>query len=324
MARPLRIEYPGAWYHVLNRGRRKEKVFFQESDYPMFMDILEESTDVFNLEVHAYSFIPNHYHLLIRTPDGNLSRIMRHINGSYTQKINRRYGFEGSLFKGRFKSILVEEEAYLLEIIRYIHRNPLKAGLEKKLGEHKWTSCYGYNNIKKRPGWLKTESVLRYFSEYDKEALRKMNAYVRKAPPRDLERRLESLNWPAILGGSKFIEEVKKKIRGKKIDKAEIPQYKKSFKNMKTKEIIGKILEEYKIEEEMFYRKRDKKNANIKKGYIYVCRKYLQKANREIKESLGGVSLSFISKQYNSAVREIKEEEGCYSDVMRIKELIKC
>ncbi len=324
MARPLRIEYPGAWYHVLNRGRRKEKVFFQESDYLMFMDILEESTDVFNLEVHAYSLIPNHYHLLIRTPDGNLSRIMRHINGSYTQKINRRYGLEGSLFKGRFKSILVEEETYLLELIRYIHRNPLKAGLEKKLGEHRWTSHYSYNDVKKKPGWLKTENVLRYFSEYDKEALRKMNAYIRKTPPGDLERRLESINWPAILGGSKFIEEVKKKMRGQKIDKAEIPQYKKSFKDMRTKEIIEKILEEYKMKEEMFYSKRNKRNANIRRGYIYVCRKYLQKTNREIGESLSEVSLSFISKQYNSAVKEIKRKGGCYSDAMRIKELIKC
>jgi len=324
MARPLRVEYPGAWYHVLNRGRRKEEVFFQESDYLMFMDILGECTDTFNLEVHAYSLIPNHYHLLIRTPDGNLSRIMRHINGSYTQKINRRYGFEGSLFKGRFKSILVEEETYLLELVRYIHRNPLKAGLEKKLGEYRWTSHYGYNNKKKRPAWLNVETVLRYFSEYDREALRRMNAFIRKAPPRDLEKRLGSLNWPAILGGNKFIEKVRKKIKGKKIDKSEVPQYKKSFKNMGTKEIIGKILEEYKIGEEMFYRKRDKRNANIKKGYIYVCRRYLQKTNREIKESLGEISLSSVSKQYNSAVNEIKVKEGCCSDAMRIKELIKC
>ena len=140
MARPLRIEYPSAWYHVLNRGRRREKIYFDSADYQTFLTLLGRCYDLYELEIYAYALMPNHYHLLVRTPRGNLSRAMRHLDGVYTQKINRKYGLEGSVLKGRFKSILIEKESYRLEIIRYIHRNPYKAGLEKVLGQHAWTS----------------------------------------------------------------------------------------------------------------------------------------------------------------------------------------
>lgn len=136
MARPLRIEYPGAWYHVLNRGRRREKIFFSPADYRAFLKLLGECSKLFGIEIHSYSLLPNHYHLLIHTPMPNLSRNMRHLGGVYTQLINRKYKTEGSLFKGRFKSILIDKDSYLLELVRYIHRNPLKAKLEEKVGEY--------------------------------------------------------------------------------------------------------------------------------------------------------------------------------------------
>jgi putative transposase len=112
MARPLRIEYPGAWYHVLNRGRRKGRFSFRPRTIPFFKNLLGRCCDLFELEIHAYSLMPNHYHLLVRTPRGNLSRAMRHLDGMYTQKVNRRHELEGALFKGRFKSILVSRKVY--------------------------------------------------------------------------------------------------------------------------------------------------------------------------------------------------------------------
>jgi len=127
MSRPLRIEYSGAWYHVMNRGRRREKIYYDKKDYEQFLKVLEETSSLFSVEIHAYTLMPNHYHLLIRTPKGNLSRGMRHINGVYTQRFNNKYKIDGSLFRGRYKSILVEEESYLLELVRYIHRNAYKA-----------------------------------------------------------------------------------------------------------------------------------------------------------------------------------------------------
>ena len=108
MSRPLRIEYPGAWYHIMNKGRRSEKVFLESDDYQRFIDLMIEASELWSVNIPAFSLMPNHYHMLINTPLGNLSRFMRHINGVYTQRFNKAHELEGQLFKGRYKSILVK------------------------------------------------------------------------------------------------------------------------------------------------------------------------------------------------------------------------
>ena len=150
MSRPLRLEYPGAWYHVMNRGRRSEKIFFTDTDRETFLNVLREASGLWNMRVFAYCLMPNHYHLLVQTPHGNLSRCMRHVNGVYTQRFNRRNEKEGQLFRGRYKAVLVDDDIYLLEVLRYIHRNPLKAGIVKSLEDYPWSSHKGYlSNAKK-------------------------------------------------------------------------------------------------------------------------------------------------------------------------------
>jgi len=108
MSRPLRIEYPGAWYHVMNRGRRSEKIYFNNSDRESFIKVLQESSELWNIRIAAYCLMSNHYHLLVQTPEGNLSCGMRYINGVYTQRFNRSHKKEGKLFRGRYKAVLVE------------------------------------------------------------------------------------------------------------------------------------------------------------------------------------------------------------------------
>ena len=154
MARPLRIEYANAWYHILNRGRRGELIFADTYDYIGFIDLLIDTSEQWNLSVAAYCLMPNHYHLLVQTPDANISRCMRHIDGVYTQRFNRRHECDGPLFRGRYKSILVEADSYLLTLIRYIHRNPLKAGLTDKLDHYQWSSHRGYLSKAEKWNWL--------------------------------------------------------------------------------------------------------------------------------------------------------------------------
>ena len=132
MSRPLRIEYPGAWYHVMNRGRRSESIFSDKHDYLMFIDLLIEISEMCNVNIAAYCLMANHYHILLQTPDGNISRCMRHLNSVYTQRYNRTHGLDGQLFRGRYKSILVCNDSHLLQLVRYIHKNPVKAGIVKK------------------------------------------------------------------------------------------------------------------------------------------------------------------------------------------------
>jgi putative transposase len=163
MPRTKREDYPGAWHHVMNRGIRRQKIFFEDRHCLKFLDVLGEAVERFGIEVHAYSLMPNHYHLLIRTPEGNLSLAMRHINGVYTQWLNFMRKWDGPLFRGRFTSQLVEEEDYLRLLLAYIHLNPLEAHLVKRLDSDAWTSHRAYLGKDSAPSWLSTQFMTGLF-----------------------------------------------------------------------------------------------------------------------------------------------------------------
>ena len=116
MARPLRIEYPDAWYHLMNRGRRGEAIFSDDQDFIMFTGLLKETSEMWKIRIAAYCLMPNHYHMLVQTPEANISRSMRHLNGVYTQRYNSRHRCDGQLFRGRYKSILIDTDSYLLQV----------------------------------------------------------------------------------------------------------------------------------------------------------------------------------------------------------------
>ena len=159
MSRPLRIEYEGAWYHVMNRGAGRRAIFRTDSHRQIFLDLLADLSDRFNIETHAYCLMGNHYHLLLHTPLGNLSRGMRHLDGVYTQRLNRLTKSDGSLFRGRYKSIVVDADAYLLQLSRYIHRNPQEARMVGQLGDYQWSSYRAYVGKCKPPVWLQQDAT---------------------------------------------------------------------------------------------------------------------------------------------------------------------
>lgn len=154
MPRPLRIEYEDAYYHVMNRGRARQKIFHSEEYYIEFLKTLEEANSRFGVEVLSYCLMNNHYHLLLKTPEGNLGRVMRHINGVYTQRHNRLKKTDGSVFRGRYKAISVEEDSYQLQLSRYIHRNPVEARIVDSLEEYRWSSYKYYVSAQTGPKWL--------------------------------------------------------------------------------------------------------------------------------------------------------------------------
>lgn len=206
MSRPLRIEYPGAWYHVMNRGRRREDIFLSRHDYDAFVQILQETAEAWNLKVSAYCLMANHYHLLVQTPDGNIARCMRHLNGVYTQRFNRHHGKDGQLFRGRYKAVLIDADNYLLEVLRYIHRNPLQAGITASLQDFEWSSHHGYLTRDSKWDWLHKEILLSMLST--KESKRR-SAYidlVTNGSPDEIERFYTLKNLPSILGAESFKE----------------------------------------------------------------------------------------------------------------------
>ena len=140
MARPLRIEYPGAVYHVTSRGNEKKAVFKSDQDRTNFLNTLQHVNKRYNWICHAYCLMDNHYHLLIETPDGNLSIGMRQLNGVYTQLFNKLHGRTGHLFQGRYKAILIQKDSHLLEVCRYVVLNPVRANMVEAPGAWKWSS----------------------------------------------------------------------------------------------------------------------------------------------------------------------------------------
>ena len=204
MVRPLRIEYPGAWYHVMNRGAQRRAIVEGDADRACFEDVLGATSERFRVEVHAWCLMANHYHLMVRTPEGNLGRAMRHLNGVYTQHFNRRHGRDGALFRGRYKAVLVEAQAYWTHLSRYVHRNPLEAGAVAELSAYPWSSYPAYVGKAARPKWLVTDAVLERFGDGA--------AYRRFVEDPEGEPEIASFyagpGHPSILGSEAFTERV--------------------------------------------------------------------------------------------------------------------
>jgi REP element-mobilizing transposase RayT len=183
MARPLRIEYPGAVYHVTTRGNARQAIFKDDGDRKCFLDVLASVVEESNWLCHAYCLMENHYHLILETPEANLSRGMRQLNGVYTQRHNRRHGSGGHLFQGRFKAILVGRENYLLELCRYVVLNPVRAGLVKTAEEYAWSSYRATAGSASRPPYLSVDWVLGQFGERIGKAQARYRDFVRGGMP---------------------------------------------------------------------------------------------------------------------------------------------
>jgi len=165
MARPLRIEYAGALYHVTSRGDRQEAIFDDDQHRTAFLNVLGEVISRFRWRCHAYCLMGNHYHLMIETPEGNLTEGMRQLNGVFTQWSNRRHKRSGHVFQGRYKAILVDRDSYFLELARYIVLNPVRAAMVKHPKQWKWSSYGATSGAAEAPAWLTTEDLLAEFGK---------------------------------------------------------------------------------------------------------------------------------------------------------------
>jgi len=221
MARPLRIEYAGALYHVTARGDRQEDIFMSDTDRTDFLDLLGQVVERFNWLVHAYCLMDNHYHLLIETPDGNLSKGMRQFNGVYTQISNRNNNRVGHVFQGRYKAILVQKESYLLELARYIVLNPVRARMVKDAKAWPWSSYRDTVGYRETPDWLSVEWLLAAFGKRRSSAQQKYRQFV--AAGKNQPSPWEQLRNQVFLGSEAFVTDLQNKIKSDR-DLSEIPK----------------------------------------------------------------------------------------------------
>ncbi|MBU3947426.1 MAG: transposase [Proteobacteria bacterium] len=225
MSRPLRIEYPGAWYHVMNRGRRSESIFSDKQDYGLFLDLLIEATELWKVNIAAYCMMANHYHILLQTPESNISRCMRHLNSLYTQRYNKHHGYDGTLFRGRYKSVLVSNDSHLLQLARYIHKNPVKAGIVKHPEEYLWSSYKGYLSFAKKWDWLYKDYIFEMITPKKQGRLKDFIAFMQEDDSPEVIRLFSKKNLPSLFGPESFIAQIKEKYYLKKA-RYEVPESK--------------------------------------------------------------------------------------------------
>jgi len=212
MSRPLRLEFPGAFYHITSRGDGREAIYLETADFEGFIGLLADVCMRYNWRCHAYCLMTNHYHLVIETPDGNLSKGMRQLNGVYTQLSNRKYGRVGHLFQGRYKAILVDADAYLLELTRYVVLNPVRAGMVALPGDWRWSSYLDMIGERKAPDWLATDGLLAQFATDRVEAVRRYIEFVIQGIGK--ESIWQGLRRQIYLGDDSFVERMQAKCEG--------------------------------------------------------------------------------------------------------------
>src|SRR4030043_876977 len=209
MARKPRIQFQGAFYHIIVRGNQRQDIFLEETDRSQYLERLHRYSNKCGFILYAYVLMSNHVHFLIETPNDPISRIMQMINFTYTQFFNRKYGKVGHLFQGRYKSYLCDKDSYLLNLVRYIHTSPVRAGLVKDAGAYEWSSYGDY--LQRTKGIVDTDKVLRLFSERPVIARRKYAEFM-TAGEEDESFSPYAAYEQQIVGGERFIEEVEKRV----------------------------------------------------------------------------------------------------------------
>jgi len=272
MPRPARIEYENAFHHVMNRGRNHQTIFHDKAYYEAFLNTLQEANEQFDAVFHAYCLMGNHYHLLVETPKANLSRIMRHINGVYTQRYNRMRKTDGSLFRGRYKSVLVDEDSYLLQLSRYIHRNPIEIEhqLVSHLADYPWSSYPAYINKAATPSWLYRKKTYEMLGRRDK--YHGYESYVAEGVDEDIQRFYSKGNILSVLGDKGFREMVREETQ--EIDLGILRRVLQD--RPAADEIITITAQLFDVEEKTIRQKAaGRRTPNSARAFaIYACQKY--------------------------------------------------
>ena len=318
MARPLRIEYNGALYHITARGNERNPIYREEGDYQKFLDLLSELPQRYDIFIHGYILMGNHYHLLIETPKGNITKVMHYLNATYTGYFNKKYGRVGHLFQGRYKGLLIEKERYLLSVSRYIHLNPVRAGMSRRPEEYRWSSYPEYIRRDKKNKWLTSDWILGQYSRDEAKARRLYKAFVdegltlRENPFKDLKEGL-------ILGSENFIDEIKKKIGLKK--HREIPESKRLIRSIKYEDVIRVVTKRFKTGEQEI-RETGKRDNLSRKISLYLLRRLTDVSNEDI-AGYFGIGYTAVSQAASRLKKEIKKDKGLKKIVQEMeKELL--
>ena len=314
MVRPLRIEYPNAWYHVTCRGNQRMPIFTDDHDRYKFLDSLLESLEAFQVELHCYAIMKNHFHFLLKTPEANLGRFMHRFNTAYITYYNLRHQRSGHLYQGRYKAILIEADRYLLRLSRYIHLNPVKIkeldGLSieekaKMLNQYRWSSLNGYLKLRERNGFINHKMILGYMGGDTKKGRARYQSFILRGLSVDLENPLQETRANAILGSDSFTVWVKENF----LSDISLPP--RDFTHLRgindvisVQKIAEVVADEYEVEPEKIIKSRSI-YREARQVMLEICYRlnYRKISLRKMGEEVGGISGEQIT-QVHKLVRE--------------------
>jgi REP element-mobilizing transposase RayT len=300
MARPYRLQGEGLLYHITNRGDDRKKIYLSDYDYNKFLEYLKIAKEKYKFYLYAYCLMGNHYHLLIETTQPNLSRIMQYLNTSYTTYYNIKRKKYGHLFQGRYKSILVDKDAYLLELTRYIHLNPVRAKITSAPEKYKWSSYHGYIN-KRGDGYIDKEQISRYISmkpaKYHQFVLEGIN--IKDSP-------FKNVYAGFILGTEHFIKDILKVL--KEHVEAKDFSYKKALQETIAPETIIAAIAKYYRRTSQDILKTKERPAPERKVAIHLMKRYTALTNNEIGRFFS-LTYSAVSKAAKDAQSLIDKDE---------------
>ena len=302
MARPLRIQYEDALYHVFSRGERKEDIYYDIRDRERFIELIDEMCIKFSTVIHCYTLMRNHYHLLLQTPLANLSEAIHFLNTAYSNFFKARHSIVGSVFQGRFKAILVEKENYFETLGAYIHLNPVRAGISSLDGFYPWSSLTVYLGQKENPfRWLTTHELLKGRSNKEYERfLRKWHTNNYDIDPKEI------YGTNGILGDEDFQKKIQKKLMDdpiKETSASEIPDYKAviSYREDDIKNLFTKL---FGVSSHTILTKR--RNNHFRVFFLYSLKKYTNLSLKEI-ASIFDIKYTSVHPLLRSLSRRIEE-----------------
>jgi putative transposase len=313
MARPLRIEYPGAFYHVTARGNERKRIYFTKRDYLKFREYIEDAQEKYGCLLHVYVFMTNHYHMILETPQANISKVMHFINGSYTNYINRKRDRSGHLFQGRYKAILVDKDNYLLELSRYIHLNPVRANIVERPEDYINSSYSSYIGNRKDE-IVHHDQILQMISKNNKLAPKRYKQFVENGAGGDLENPFSKIYGGSILGETSFIKQALNTLKEGVVCRKETSHRKVLASAFESDVVVNAVSDYFRIDKDVVLEDR-KKYRNI---CIYIMKKYTGMTNSQIGQLFNDLSFSAVSKAYQRMTKTIEEDRALRKQINKI------
>jgi REP element-mobilizing transposase RayT len=311
MARPLRIEYAGALYHVMSRGNEQRPIVTDDVDRHKRLGWLQRTVETYGWRLHAFVLMGNHEHLFVETPEPNLSVGMQYLNGSYTSYFNRRIGRVGHLFQGRFKAHLIDEQGYFQTVSRYIHLNPVRASLVERPGDYPWSSYAGYVRATKALKWVTYDCVLRDFGPGDDGVRRRRYAqYVEAVPEEPLMSPFAAAVEGLIVGSASFVARIKDRLSDRARDKA-MPTLDRLRSRPSLESIVTLALMQLDTGAEQWIVGR-RSDSGARAVVAYLCRCRYGYNCTEIAAALGFACVSSVSR----SIRHVEANKGTYRQTL--------